>query len=313
MDPREIKADEALERLLTPLAPDELARLAESIKAEGGCREPLVIWAQTGILLDGHARRRILIELDLEAEVRLVELPNREAAVRWRLAAQLERRNLSPMQVSWVRGRLYLSTRKKPGRPRNSGNSGQNVPKSTDDELAARCGVDARTIRRDARFARAVHVIEERLGFEFRDRILAREVPMTRGQVINWARDLWNRKVDEADIRRRIEDIKEERRRKKEQASSPEKRLGAAVPAAPVSKDEVAGGPCGPDTEDAVPTTIPLDSPLSRLYRAWDDASDYQRREFLAMPEVYDLAAEVVGCRTPGTRKRPSRKEAARA
>ena len=302
MDPREIKSDEALERLLTPLAPDELARLAESIKAEGGCREPLVIWAQTGILLDGPARLRILIELGLEAEVRLVELPDREAAVRWRLAAQLERRNLSPMQASWVRGRLYLSMRKKPGRPKKGGKTGRTVPKSTDDELAARCGGDARTIRRDARFARAVQVIQERLGVEFRDWILSREVPMTRGQVIDWARDLRDRKVDEEDIRRRVEDIKEERRKRKEQVSGSEKRLGAAVPAAPVSEDE-----------DADPTTIPMDSPLSRLYTAWDDASDEEKKEFLAMPEVYDLAAEVVGCRTSGSRKRPSRKEAARA
>jgi hypothetical protein len=285
----EIRPDPAFQALLTPFTADERARLTESILSEG-CREPLAVWAQTGRLLDGYARHAICIEHKIQFEVRLVELPDRDAAIRWRLSAQLERRNLSPFQASWVRGQLYQSLKRKPGRPRKGEKSGQSAPVSTDDDLAARWKVDARTVRRDAAFAAAMGVIQERMGVPFRDAILTREYPLTRKQVVGWARDLRTRKVGEGDIRRRVAEILEERR-----AAAERKKAGTEPEANEDGGDDEGSGE--PTTDDEPPT----DTPLRRLYQAWDKlsqawsaASDEDKVTFRLVPSVPELAAEMI-------------------
>lgn len=47
--------DEGFRRLIPPLADNEYDRLEASIQAEG-CREPVILWSQGNLLLDGHNR-----------------------------------------------------------------------------------------------------------------------------------------------------------------------------------------------------------------------------------------------------------------
>src|SRR5579884_3816706 len=92
--------DPHIAALLVPHAAEEAAVLARSILAEG-CRDPLAVWKGTGILLDGHARHRVCVEHGVPFEVVEIDLPDREAAVRWVLERQLGRRNLRPVAAGY--------------------------------------------------------------------------------------------------------------------------------------------------------------------------------------------------------------------
>ena len=83
--------------LCPPLTAEERSGLCDSLLAEG-CRDALVVWAETGILLDGHNRLAICEAEGLE--YRTVELPftDRLDARIWVLTNQSARRNLTDDQ-----------------------------------------------------------------------------------------------------------------------------------------------------------------------------------------------------------------------
>jgi hypothetical protein len=165
-----------------PHAPDELALLTRSI-LDRGCEEPLTVWRATGILLDGHARYRVCVEHTIPFEVIEIDLPDREAAVRLVLERQLGRRNLRPIAISYYRGRLYLSLRRKVGRSSGGRKSGHSAPICTDQEVAARHGIDPRTIRRDAAFARDLDRLAQDMGDGFRQSVLSGEAKLTKKDI----------------------------------------------------------------------------------------------------------------------------------
>lgn len=86
--------DPELRALIPPLRPEERELLEQSIASEG-CRDPLVVWAETGILLDGHHRLEICERLGVPYRTVAVSLPDRDAARLWMLECQLGRRNLT--------------------------------------------------------------------------------------------------------------------------------------------------------------------------------------------------------------------------
>lgn len=182
-----IVIDQQIATLLTPHTPEELALLTRSLQDEG-CREPLSVWRGQGILLDGHARHRLCTQHGVTFEVIEIDLSDREAAIRWVLERQLGRRNLRPVAMSYYRGRLYLSLRRKVGRPAAEGESGQRVPISTDEQVAARYEVDPRTIRRDAAFARNLDQLAADMGEAFRSSVLSGEARLTRKDIATLAR-----------------------------------------------------------------------------------------------------------------------------
>src|SRR5436190_216861 len=106
-----ILIDPELASLLTPLTEVEVALLEHGLATEG-CRDPLMVWAEQDLLLDGHHRHAVCTRLGIPFEVRYMSLANRRAAVEWRLTTQLARRNLSPMQASYYRGKLFESLKR---------------------------------------------------------------------------------------------------------------------------------------------------------------------------------------------------------
>src|SRR5690554_2508729 len=148
-----IRIDEEFKALIPPLAEQERQQLEDNLKADG-CRDPLVVW--DGVLLDGHNRHEICTRLGIEFRVSELDLPDRAAAMDWMDANQLGRRNLSPEQMSLLRGRIYNRSKKAAndggkGRPRSVD---QNDPRlSTAESLAEKHGVSAPTIKRDGKFA----------------------------------------------------------------------------------------------------------------------------------------------------------------
>lgn len=143
------------------LSDGEFSQLEESILAEG-CRDPFVIWAETGLLLDGHNRKSICDTHSLPyPDTVSVSLPSREAALDWIDRNQLGRRNLTPDQAALLRGRRY--NRVKGNREDNlvqNAPKGNNCPsESTAEALASEHGVSPRTIKNDARYAAAVETL----------------------------------------------------------------------------------------------------------------------------------------------------------
>lgn len=89
--------DREFQALIPPLTPDELDGLEASL-IEDGCRDDLIVWKETGILLDGHNRREICLRLGIPWGIDEKSFPDRDHAKQWIMRHQLSRRNLSESQ-----------------------------------------------------------------------------------------------------------------------------------------------------------------------------------------------------------------------
>jgi hypothetical protein len=92
-----IKIDLDFRDLLPPLTEKGSKTLEESIRREG-LREPLVIWAEKGILVDGHNRYDICKKHKIKYAVRHMSFESREAAKLWIWGNQAGRRNMTMFQ-----------------------------------------------------------------------------------------------------------------------------------------------------------------------------------------------------------------------
>lgn len=149
---KNITIDPNLQNLIPPLADEEFEQLRQNIIAHG-CRDPLVLWRRDGgsILVDGHNRYRICTENNIAFEFRFYDFDNLEQAKDWMLTNQLGRRNLTPFQQSYLRGKRYANEKQAWGGLRLA--TGHNVHLPTATQLAEEYGVNEKTIRRDEQFA----------------------------------------------------------------------------------------------------------------------------------------------------------------
>jgi hypothetical protein len=87
-------------KTLLPSKPqDQYEALKEAISIDRKIRNPLVVWKETSILLDGHNRHHISKELGIKPPIRRKSFSSREDAKMWVLKNQLkDRRNLNPFQ-----------------------------------------------------------------------------------------------------------------------------------------------------------------------------------------------------------------------
>jgi hypothetical protein len=157
---------------MPPLSAEEYQQLQANVLAEG-CREPLVVWEEAGLLLDGHNREQICRAHALTFHTHLLSLPTREDAVNWIINNQIGRRNLTPEQKSYLRGKRFNEAKKAAGRPgklpHNEGVSGP-----TSKRLAAEYHVAPTTIERDGQFATAVDTLDAQVRADIRETVLAR-------------------------------------------------------------------------------------------------------------------------------------------
>src|SRR5438128_796267 len=102
------KIDPEIAALLPSLTSEELAELEVTLAAEG-CRDRLVVWKETGILLDGHNRLAICEKRKIGDVTEEISLPDREHAIQWVIENQLARRNLTDERRAYFRGKEYLN------------------------------------------------------------------------------------------------------------------------------------------------------------------------------------------------------------
>lgn len=178
--------DPEFRSLCPALSLDEGAQLEANLLAEG-CRDPLVVW--NGTLLDGHHRHLICTAHDLEfATVEVTGVSSREEATAWIIRNQLGRRNLTPEQASYLRGKQYNAEKRPDGGHGDQRSGYQNDTPKTRDRLAAEHNVSGPTISRDGAFAAAVDAIAENVGPGARERILDRETRLPKEAVIEISR-----------------------------------------------------------------------------------------------------------------------------
>jgi hypothetical protein len=161
--------------LIPPLGAEERAQLEADIVTHG-CREPLVLWR--GFLVDGHNRLEICESrgvpystVDYSESSVLVD---ESAVLRWICDNQLQRRNLTPLAASYLRGKRYLMELERRNRggqsgPRGSDGTFQGTGSArgrTSDVVAAEQGVGSRTVKRDAQFAQDVDTVVSAVGDE---------------------------------------------------------------------------------------------------------------------------------------------------
>jgi hypothetical protein len=177
-----------LQGLIPPLSDDERRQLIVNLRDEG-CRDAIVVWQEEKAILDGHNRYDICQTYEIPFETKAVSLPDLDAAKAWILRHQLGRRNLTPEQMSYLRGKQYEMEKKasRGGGDRKSeeakNQKGQNALfDSTASKLGNDHNVSPDTIKRDAAFAAAVDTIAE-VAPEAKQAILSHDTKLARDDV----------------------------------------------------------------------------------------------------------------------------------
>jgi len=159
-----IIVDDEFRNLIPKLESTELAGLENGIVTDG-CLSPLVVWKETGILVDGHNRYDICTENEIEFDVTEMSFDSREEAFDWMDAHQLGQRNLSADDRRLLIGRRYERRKKPVGAPVGNDNKNQipqnGVIDNTAEKLSEEHGVSKNTVQRAGEFARAVAKVEE--------------------------------------------------------------------------------------------------------------------------------------------------------
>ncbi len=95
--PYEITIDPEFETLIPALQPEEFSALESSILRDG-CTDPLIVWQNHGILIDGHNRKRICDKFSIPYNTKELPFETRDLVKRWIIERQFGRRNLTPFQ-----------------------------------------------------------------------------------------------------------------------------------------------------------------------------------------------------------------------
>jgi hypothetical protein len=106
---------------------------------------------------------------------------------------QLGRRNISPEQQSYLRGVQYEREKGKHGGGRNSSTQSLDLNKSSEKtvkKLATQHKVSHETIRRDAKYARAVNTIDKAVGGNAKSSLLSRGTKVTKQDAVKLGKSI---------------------------------------------------------------------------------------------------------------------------
>jgi hypothetical protein len=170
-----VRIDPEFRNLVPEITKDEKCILEKSILEEG-CRDPLVTWDD--ILLDGHNRYEICQRHKIDFKMLRKDLDSREQAKLWIINNQLGRRNLTPQQISYLRGLQYLLSDKEQERDPQGHFVATEKPA---EKIANQHGISKKTIERDAKFAQAL----ENLPPDEKKEVLAGKSMKTKKEIVN--------------------------------------------------------------------------------------------------------------------------------
>jgi ParB-like chromosome segregation protein Spo0J len=177
-----IMIDPTLQSLIPPLTPQEYDQLEANLRADG-CHDPLIVWQERQILLDGHHRLEICERHGLDYRLQEISLLDFAAAKAWMIANQLGRRNLTPEQMSYYRGEQYNLQKQQGKRTDLTLDHTDTKSRNTAQRLADHHHVSEPTIKRDGAYATAVDTLAEMVGPEVRQALISRDLKLTQHDV----------------------------------------------------------------------------------------------------------------------------------
>ena len=168
---------------INPLTNDEFAGLERTLLEEG-INDPLIVWETTSttagidnlgivvyVLVDGHHRFKISKKHNLYFSIVLKKYASLELVKSAMLDKQLNRRNLTPEQVSYYRGLKYnISKAKQVGFEKHL-----NIAS----ELSKEFGINEKTVRRDGVFAKGL----DKLSPELKSAVLSGQVSLPKATI----------------------------------------------------------------------------------------------------------------------------------
>ena len=162
----EIHIDEDIKSLHRPHSSEESKEMRGEIDQMGRFPGTITCWFDgfSRTLLDGHHRLDLWCQLPEDTSitpptVEDISLPDKAAALRWVIRHQLSRRNSTPQELSFIRGRLYNATKPEQGVRSSPGSLPGDHSTVSAEDIAIETGVHERTVRRDGKFADAVETI----------------------------------------------------------------------------------------------------------------------------------------------------------
>ena len=164
MELSEIKINIDFENLIPKQTAEQFKQLEENMVAEGRARNPLVIWRDKGTLVDGHHRLKILkAHPELKWSVVEQDFTDEDEVKEWIIKNALGTRNLTEMQITDLRGRLYKARKNRHGGDRKSSlkNSDMKEPKGrVTEQIAKELGVNRDTILNAGNFVDGLDAAE---------------------------------------------------------------------------------------------------------------------------------------------------------
>lgn len=172
---------EELKNFIPSLNPEEYESLEQSI-ITNGCRSPLLIWNTTQgvidashpnpdepafVLFDGHHRFEICRKNGIDFQIDLMSFASKEEVKDFMIDFQVGRRNMTPEQLSYLRGLKYQRLKNKQGGARLTAEDGTSF--DTAEKLADEFKVSTATIKRDAVFVEGL----DKIATELKNDILA--------------------------------------------------------------------------------------------------------------------------------------------
>lgn len=171
---QDFRIDPEFQNKIPPIGEDEFRQLRENILAAGEVFEPLVVWKEEQILVDGHNRWKVIQEnpqiTQIRYSVRDISFPDKWAAFEWMYRNQLGRRNLTDEQRTYTVGKM-LEARKHGGNQYTTNNAaGQNdrqqktrkeIKAGTAGEIGEEVGMSEKNVRRAEKFAKGVDALRE--------------------------------------------------------------------------------------------------------------------------------------------------------
>ena len=157
--------------------------MEENILTEGRVREPLTLWKDHGVLVDGHHRKRVLDEHpEIPFTIDEVDFADEDAVDEWIIKNQLGKHNLTPLQLTMLQGLLYKQRLKPVGNPSERDESGKfqlrknsAIGERTSKVVGEELGIGSRTVEQAAAVVDGIERAAE-VDPEFKAEVLSGKV-----------------------------------------------------------------------------------------------------------------------------------------
>ena len=146
-------------RDLLPNNPERVKMLEAQI-IEEGCRDPIVVWLETGVIVDGNTRHDICLRNGIPFSIVRMSFSCKSEAMQWAKDNQSNRRNMTKPELIEIATKIESVIREeaKARKVTSTGGKSPQLRKNfneaekgrSDDELGAMAGVSAITYRKGA-------------------------------------------------------------------------------------------------------------------------------------------------------------------